>query len=402
MRISVDDIRSAAAVIAGAVENTPCRHSLVLSQMAGCDVFLKFENLQFTASFKERGALNKLTSLGEAERTCGVIAMSAGNHAQGVAYHASRLGIPATIVMPQGTPHVKVRQTQHFGVRVVLHGEGLEEAAAHARALGDAEGLTFIHPYDDEKIIAGQGTVALEMLDAVAHLDTLVVPVGGGGLIAGCAVAAKAVNPAIHIVGVETELYPSMQQALAGLPIHCGGQTIAEGIAVKAPGGLTLAIARELVDEVLTVRESDIERAIGLLVDVEKTVAEGAGAAALAAVMAHGDHFAGRTCGLILSGGNIDTRLFAGILTRELVREGRVTHLRIGIADRPGALADVARIIADGQGNILEVQHQRMFPEVPAKLAELDIVVETMDRGHVRDIEDRLTAAGYALNKMTP
>jgi len=400
MSLDISDIRSAAAQLAGVIVDTPCLHARTLSEITGATVYLKFENLQFTGSFKDRGALVKLLSLPKAARRRGVIAMSAGNHAQGVAYHAQRLGIPATIVMPQGTPNVKVRQTRHFGPRVLLEGESLDAAAAFAHDMAKREKLTFIHPYDDPLIVAGQGTVALEMLSARPDIDTLLVPVGGGGLIAGCAVAAEGLGGEVTVVGVETELYPSMRQAFDGTPGECGGQSIAEGIAVKAPGKLTLALSRERVKDVLLVRESEIERAISLLVTIEKTVVEGAGAAPLAALLAYPETFRGRTVGLILSGGNIDSRLLSSILMRELIRDGRITRMRIEISDRPGVLAAVAGIIGAANGNILEVQHQRMFPDVPAKLAEVDIVVETLDREHVGKIEEQLEAEGFRVREL--
>ena len=326
MPVTIDDIRAAARRIAGAVEQTPCVHSRTLSRLVGAEVFLKFENLQFTASFKERGALNKLLSLGEAERRRGVIAMSAGNHAQAVAYHAARLGIPATIVMPRGSPNTKIKNTQVHGATVVLEGENLFEAGKHARELAARDNLVFVHPYEDPLIIAGQGSVGLEMLAAVPDLDLIVVPVGGGGLIAGIATAAKALKPSIRIFGVESRNYPSMHQRLAGIPVECGGDTIAEGIAVKDVGATALSIIRERVDEVLVVEEETIERAVVALIEIEKTVAEGAGAAGLAALLQHGARFAGRRVGIPISGGNIDSRVLASVLMRGLVRDSRLRH----------------------------------------------------------------------------
>jgi len=400
MGVTIDDIRRAAETIAGTVERTPCRVSRRLSDLTGATVVLKFENLQHTGSFKDRGALVKLNSLSAEERARGVIAVSAGNHAQGVAYHAQQLGIPATIVMPEGTPHVKVRQTESYGANIMQHGDTLDAAAELAESQRTRHDLVFIHPYDDPLIIAGQGTVALEMLAQHPALDTLIVPIGGGGLISGCAIAAKALKPDLRIVGVETELYPSMYQLVHGEPIHCGGQSIAEGIAVKAPGAHTAAVVRELVDDLLLVPEEQIEIAIEHLVVAEKTVVEGAGAAALAAVLADPGRFRGATVGLILTGGNIDTRLLSSILMRGLMRSGRITRMRVEIDDRPGVLAQVAQIIGEGRGNILEVAHQRMFPDVPAKLAELDVVIETRDRVHVRDIETRLRSAGFMVREL--
>ena len=387
-KVSYEDIRRAQAQMAGFVVETPCANSLTLSRITGAEVFLKFENLQFTGSFKDRGALIKLLQLDEAARAKGVIANSAGNHAQGVAYHAQRLGIPATIVMPVGTPNVKVRQTRELGADVVLQGETVDEAALSAEAIRDQRQLTYIHPYNDAAIIAGQGTVALEMLAAAPQIDTLVVPIGGGGLIAGNAIAARAINPEIEIIGVESQLYPSAYQARHGLANDCGGQTIAEGIAVAQPGSLTLPVI------------DDIERAIDLLITVEKTVTEGAGAAGLAALLAYPERFRGRVVGLILCGGNIDTRMLSSILMRGLIREGRITRMRVEISDRPGALAKVAQLVGEAGGNILEVQHQRNFPGVPAKLAELDLVLETRDRDHIHELTSALRAAGYKVREL--
>jgi threonine dehydratase len=393
--VTFADIEAAAGLLAGRVARTPTLLSRTLSQELGCTVWVKFENLQFTASFKERGALVKLASLSADERRRGVIAMSAGNHAQGVAYHAGKLGIPATIVMPSFTPYTKVRHTQGHGARVVLHGDTLAEAGEEARRLAQAEGLVFVHPYDDPAIVAGQGTVALEMLQDAPGIDTLVVPVGGAGLISGCAVAAKAIKPAIRVVGVETAGYPALYQHLHGQPVTVGGETIAEGIAVRDTGALPLAVCRRLVDEVVLVDEEHIERAIVMFLEIEKTVTEGAGAAGLAAILAQREAFAGRTVGVVLTGGNIDTRLLASILMRGLVRDGRIVRLRIKINDRPGALAAVATQIGLTGGNIIEVQHQRLFGGVAAKGAELDIILETRDRAHVREIMDALAGHGY-------
>ena len=401
MPVSIVDVRRAAAALLGAVVRTPCLRSPTLSAMTGAEVFVKFENLQFTGSFKERGALWRLLALAPEERRRGVIAMSAGNHAQGVAYHAQRLGVPATVVMPKGSPNVKIRQTRAFGATLEIEGDTLDEAAAHARRLERERGLVFVHPYDDPRIVAGQGTVGLEMLEDAPELDCIVVPVGGGGLIAGVAVAARALKPGIEILGVESELYPSMRAALSGESVECGGQTLAEGIAVKAPGALTRRLVRELVDEVRTAPEAEIEKAIAVFLEIEKTVAEGAGAAGLAAMFADPAHFRGRRVGLVLSGGNIDMRLLASLLMRGLVRDGRVARLRIEIADRPGALAAVAAAIGEMQGNILEVLHQRMFSDVPAKLADLDVVVETRDRAHIRELVERLQADGYPVRILT-
>ena len=393
--ISLTDIQSAAAAIKGAVERTPCLASRTLSKLTGADVRVKFENLQFTASFKERGALNKLLNLSVEERKRGVIAMSAGNHAQGVAYHAGRLGIPATIVMPAFTPFVKVRHTRDFGANVVLQGETLAEAASHARELAEREKFVFVHPYDDPYVMAGQGTIALEMLEDMPDLEMLVIPVGGGGLIAGNAVAAKAIKPSISIIGVEAAGYPALYQTLHGQPVQVGGDTIAEGIAVRDIGAAPLAVCKTLVDEVLLVEETGIERAIALFLEIEKTVAEGAGAAGLAAMLTHPDKFRGKKVGLILCGGNIDTRLLASILMRNLVRDGRIVRLRIKIPDRPGMLAKVTSVIGEAGANIMEVSHQRLFGHVEAKSTDLDVVMETRDRPHVDVVIAKLTASGF-------
>jgi len=397
LAVTVDDIHAAARAISGAVEHTPTRHSRTLSDIAGCEVWLKFENLQFTASFKDRGALNKLLSLSAEERVRGVIAMSAGNHAQGVAYHAGRLGIPATIVMPLGTPFSKVKHTKGFGARVVLEGATLSESAKAARKIGAEEHLTLIHPYDDPKTIAGQGTVAFEMLFDAPHLDTIVVPVGGGGLISGIAVAAKALKPEIEIYGVQTRAYPSMYNVVKGEKLPCSGQTMAEGIAVKDPGALTSAIVRELVKDILLVGENEIEHSIAALLEIEKTVVEGAGAAPYAAIAAYPELFAGRKVGLVLSGGNIDMRLLSNVILRELSREGRILSLVIEIVDRPGVLAQVATLVGEAGGNILEVVHNRMATDTSAKLAHLGMTVEARDADHAQEIRSRLEAAGFKL-----
>jgi threonine dehydratase len=380
--ISLADIRAAAQRVSGAIEHTPCLHSRTLSKLTGAEVFLKFENLQFTASFKERGALNKLLSLSAAERSRGVIAMSAGNHAQAVAYHAARLGIPALIVMPKGSPNTKIRNTGIHGASVVLEGENLFEAGKHARALAARDNLVFVHPYEDPLIIAGQGTVGLEMLEAVPDLEILVVPVGGGGLISGIATAARAINPGIAIYGAESQNYPSMYQRLNGLPVECGGDTIAEGIAVKDVGATALEIIKALVKEVLVVKEETIERAVVALIEIEKTVAEGAGAAALAALLEHPALFSGKRVGLPISGGNIDSRVLASVLMRGLVRDARLVRLRVTMPDVSGSLAKVAALIAEAGGNIVEVQHQRVFGAASVKSPEVEFLVETHDRTH--------------------
>ena len=393
--VTLEDVEFAAARIGDAVVHTPCLRSETLSRIAKADVWVKFENLQFTASFKERGALNTLLQLTDEERRRGVIAMSAGNHAQGVAYHAGRLGIPATIVMPSFTPNTKVEHTRGHGARVVLHGDTLAEAATEAHRLADAGKLVFVHPYDDPRIIAGQGTIALEMLQDAPEIDTIVAPVGGGGMIAGCAVAARGLKPDIKVIGVETTSYQAMHQLLAGEPVTAGGDTIAEGIAVRDIGKTPLAIAKALLDQVLTVDEVAIEHAIALFLEVEKTVAEGAGAACLAALLSHPQHFIGRKVGLVLSGGNIDTRLLASVLLRGLVRDGRIVRLRLMIGDLPGQLARVSGLIGKAGGNIVEVQHQRLFGAVVAKRTELDVTVETRGRDHARELVEALSAEGF-------
>ena len=389
------DIKQAAARIDSAVIDTRFEHSRTLSSILGTEVWLKFENLQFTSSFKERGALNKLMQLSDAERELGVVAMSAGNHAKAVAYHAQRLGIPATIVMPTSTPNVKVEDTENFGARVVLHGETLDEASAHAHLLEEQQNLVFIHPYDDQQIIAGQGTVALEMLSANPDLDTLIVPIGGGGLIAGCAIAAKALRPDIRIIGVEVEGYPSAWNLLHGEHSMRGGSTVAEGIAVKSPGKLTMGVIRDLVDDIEIVSEESIEEAIYLLLTIEKTVAEGAGAAALAALIQSPDKFRERKTGVIISGANIDSRILASVLMRRLARKGRIVRYLIKIEDLPGSLSDVTEIIGDMGGNILEVFHQRLFGTIPVRKADLYITVETRDSSQSQRIQDQLRERGY-------
>ena len=393
--IALADIRAAGARIAGAVAQTPCTYSRTLSKIAGADVWLKFENLQFTASFKERGALNRLLALSEAERAKGVIAMSAGNHAQGVAYHAQRLGIPATIVMPSFTPITKVQHTEEFGARVMLKGETLAEAGAFAQQLCREEGLTFIHPYDDDKVIAGQGTVALEMLEAAPELDTLIVPIGGGGLICGMAIAAKAVKPDIRLFGVESELYPGMARAMGKETGPSGGSTVAEGIAVEAISDRAKTIVARLVDDVLLVGEAEIEHALTLLLDVEKTLAEGAGAVGLAALLKEPARFAGRKVGLVLSGGNIDPRILAQVILRELSRAGRISTFHVELTDRPGSLAKIATVIGDAGGNIIEVLHNRLSTDLSVKNVAVDITVETRDAHHRDAIGRTIADAGF-------
>jgi len=392
--LSLTDIQAAARQIDGAVVRTPLLASRTLSALTGAEVFLKFENLQFTASFKERGALNKLLSLSPAERARGVIAMSAGNHAQGVAYHAARLGIRAVIVMPRGTPNTKIHGTQVLGAEVRLEGGTLAEAAASARMLADTEKFVFVHPYDDPLVVAGQGTVALEILAAQPDLDCLVVPIGGGGLVAGMATAARAIRPDIEVFGVESKTYSAMYQRVHGLPVSVGGDTIAEGLAVRDVGELPLAIVKALVKEILLVEEDTIERAIVALVELEKTVAEGAGAAGLAALLAHGDRFAGKKVAIPLCGGNIDTRVLASVLMRGLVRDGRLVRLLVALPDISGSLAKVATLIGEAGGNIVEVQHQRVFGIASVRTPEVEFVVETRDQAHTAALVARLEAAG--------
>jgi threonine dehydratase len=393
--VTLDDVRRAAKILEGAVVKTPCDRSYTLSHELGADLWLKYENLQFTASYKERGALVRLTALSADERRRGVIAMSAGNHAQGVAYHAGRLGIPATIIMPEGTPSVKAENTKRWGAHVILEGRTLEDAAAFARAYGEQHGLVFVHPYNDPLVIAGQGTVALEMLEAAPDLEVLIVPVGGGGLVAGMAVAAKAIKPSIEVIGVEAALYPSMYNVIKGTHLPTRGDTLAEGIAVADPGAIAGGLIRELVDDIVLVSETDLERATFALLMIEKTVVEGAGSAGLAAVMADRQRWRGRKCGLVLTGGNIDPRLLASVLTRELAREGRLSRLTIDIPDRPGELSRVSAVLGQAGANIVEVYHQRVFTDLPARGTELNLVIETRDRSHLEGVLARLEASGY-------
>ncbi len=389
------DIEAAAARLHGQVLDTPCVASQTLSQLTGCEVFLKFENLQYTASFKERGACNKLSQLTPAERARGVVAMSAGNHAQGVAYHAQRLGLRAVIVMPRFTPGVKVERTRGFGAEVILHGDTLDEARAHALALAESQGLVLVHPYDDEAIIAGQGTVALEMLRAQPDLDTLVVAVGGGGLIAGMATVAKALKPGIEVVGVQTRPFPAMVNAIQGTQHPQGSTTIAEGIAVGTPGRLTQAIVRERVDELMLVDEGDIEQAIVMLLEIEKTLVEGAGAAGLAALLKQPARFAGRKVGLVLCGGNIDPLVLASIIERGMVRAGRLARVRVGARDVPGSLARITATVAAAGANIDEVHHQRAFSLQPVQNVDIELVLQTRNRLHLAEVLQALRAAGF-------
>jgi threonine dehydratase len=394
--LSLADIRAAAAAIAGAVLKSPMRHSRTLSEIAGAEIYLKFENRQFTASFKERGALNRLLALSPEERRRGVVAMSAGNHAQGVAYHAGRLGIPATIVMPVTTPFTKIRHTRNFGATVLVEGRDLNEAAAVARKLEAENSLVFVHPFDDPRVIAGQGTVGLEMVEEFPDLDTLIVPVGGGGLIAGCAIAAQALKPGIEIYGVQSELYPAMRAALHGEAPPPPGmiQTVAEGIAVKQPGAVTAPIVRALVKDILIAREAEIEHALALILEIEKTLVEGAASAALAALLAAPARFRKRKVGLVMSGGNIDMRLLSNLILRELAREGRILSLTVELEDRPGQLALVAEMVGQAGGNILEVNHNRMMTGTPLKSASLSLVIEARDAEHATEIRRKLEDAG--------
>lgn len=395
MTVTIDTIRHAAEAIRDGIHHTRCDHARTLSEMTGAELHLKFENHQFTAAFKERGALNRLLALTPEERRRGVIAMSAGNHAQAVAYHASRLGIHATIVMPRHTPNLKVTNTRRFGATVHVEGAGVAEAGEYAQRLAAEHGYVFVHPYDDEAVIAGQGTIALEMLADVPGLDTLVVPIGGGGLISGMAVAARAIKPDIEIVGVQTERFPTMKQACAGQPIATGPPTIAEGIAVKKPGEHTLPLVRDRVSEILLVDEPDLEQAILLLLEIEKTVVEGAGAAGLAAVLAHPERFRERRVGLVLCGGNIDLLALSSVIQRGLVRTERVARVRVGVPDVPGALADLTRLLADHNAGIIQIAHQRQFTDLPLRAVEVEVTLETLGGDHLAEVLTALRDSGY-------
>ena len=392
---SLENIRQAAKTIFPQAADTPCRYSRQLSYIAGATVILKYENLQFTGSFKDRGALVKLLSLTADQRKQGIIAMSAGNHAQAVAYQAQRLGIPAVIVMPCFTPNIKVERTRSFGAEVIFHGETLDDSIILGRQIAQERDLNIVHPYDDEQIIAGQGTIALETLATHPDLEVLLVPVGGGGLISGNAIAAKSLCPQIKIIGIQTKRFPSMLKALQGEPIVCGRSTMAEGIAVKTPGKLTLSIIRELVDDILLVDEEEIEEAVRLLLEMEKTVVEGAGAAGLAALLKYRDRFLGRKVGIILSGGNIDLPILAEIVQRSMVRSGRLVKLEVEIRDVPGVLANVTRYIGETGANIVEVHHQREFSCLPLQSADLELVLMTRGLTHLEQIIEILTKAGY-------
>ncbi len=396
--VSLSDIEAAAARIAGNVVRTPTLHSITLSALTGAQVYLKFENLQFTAAYKERGALNKLLLMPEAARAKGVIAASAGNHAQALAYHGARLGVPVTIVMPIPTPTVKITQTEGHGATVVLHGETFDAAYDFARTLEVERGLTFVHPFDDVDIVAGQGTIALEMLVDAPQIDVFAVPIGGGGLLSGVGTAAKALKPGIEIVGVQAEMFPSMYSLMNGLDMPSEGETLAEGIAVKYPGLITREMVRTLADDIVLVSERDLEKAVSLLLQIEKTVVEGAGSAGLAALLAHPDRFRGKTVGVILCGGNIDTRLLANVLLRDLARSGRLARLRIRLQDRPGALFHVAQVFHEQAVNIIEVYHQRVFTSLPAKGLITDIECETRGPEHLARLMTALCDAGYEVS----
>ena len=393
--LSLGDIELAATRLHGHLLDTPCVESRTLSQVTGAQVFLKFENLQYTASFKERGACNKLAQLSADERKRGVIAMSAGNHAQGVAYHAQRLGIRAVIVMPRFTPGVKIERTCGFGAEVVLHGDTLEEARTHALELAEKQGLVFVHPYDDEAVVAGQGTVALEMLRVLPDLDTLVIAVGGGGLIAGMATAAKAIQPGIEIIGVQTSRFPAMVNAIKGTHHPEGTSSIAEGIAVGTPGNITRAIIARLVDDMLLVDEGDIEQAMVMLLEIEKTLVEGAGAAGLAALLKYPARFAGKRVGLVLCGGNIDPLLLAAIIERGMVRAGRLARITVSARDVPGSLAKITATVAEAGANINEVHHQRAFTMLAAQNVEIEMVIQTRGREHIAQVIAALNTAGF-------
>jgi len=394
------DVRAAAARIQGHVVRTPTLHSKTLSAITGAEIWLKFENLQFTAAYKERGALNALLLLSDEQRRRGVIAASAGNHAQGLSYHGTRLGVPVTIVMPRTTPTVKITQTESVGGKIVLEGETFDDAYAHARVMEAQLGLTFVHPFDDPHVAAGQGTVALEMLADVPELDMLAVPIGGGGLLTGMGTAARAINPDIGLIGVQAALFPSMFNKLKHRDLPCGGDTLAEGIAVKEPGVFTSAALAGLVDDIVLVDEAHLEQAVSLLLQIEKTVVEGAGAAGLAAVMANRDIFAGRKVGIVLCGGNIDTRLLANVLLRDLARSGRLGRLRITLQDRPGALFKVVEEFNRHQVNILEVWHQRIFTSLPAKGLTAEIECEARDREQIDRLVEALRARGYQVEQV--
>ena len=398
--LTLADVRAAHDRIRDAIVATPTLHSKTLSQLTGANIYLKFENLQFTAAYKERGALNALLLMPEEARNRGVIAASAGNHAQGLSYHGTRLGVPVTIVMPKTTPTVKVMQTEAVGGKVVLEGEKFDDAYKHARLLEKELGLTFVHPFDDPKVAAGQGTVALEMLQDFPEIDSLVVPIGGGGLLSGMGTAARGINPAIELVGVQAELYPSMYALLNNKQMPCEGDTLAEGIAVKVPGEFASKVIRDIVDDVVLVSEPELETAVSLLLQIEKTVVEGGGAAGLAAVMANPEKFKGKNVGIVLSGGNIDTRLLANVLLRDLARSGRLARLRITLQDRPGALYKVMKLFNEHNINIIEIYHQRIFTTLPAKGLITDIECEARDAEQLQGLVDSLKHAGYKVERV--
>ncbi len=398
--LTIDDVRAAAARIEGQVVRTPMMHSKTLSAISGAEIWLKFENQQFTAAYKERGALNALLQLSEERRERGVIAASAGNHSQGLSYHGTRLGVPVTIVMPKTTPTVKVMQTESVGGMVEQYGETFDEAYAHARKLEKERGLTFVHPFDDPVVAAGQGTVALEMLEDESDFDCLVVPIGGGGLMSGMATVAKTLNPDIEMIGVQAKLFPSMYARVNGKDMACGGDTLAEGIAVKAPGEFTAGIIAKLVDDILLVSEPDLEHAVSLLLQIEKTVVEGAGAAGLAAVLGNQGRFAGKKVGLVLCGGNIDTRLLANVLLRDLARSGRLARLRVTLQDRPGALYKVMKEFHAHNVNIIEIYHQRIFTTLPAKGLITDIECEARDGQQIDALIATLRSLGYEVEQV--
>lgn len=395
MTVTIADIHAARTALEGQVVRTPMLYAPKLSELTGAQIWVKYENMQVTNSFKDRGAYIRLSKLTDAQKQAGVIAMSAGNHAQAVAYHAKRLRIPATIVMPQFTPFTKVERTKAHGAEVVLSGETLDDAKATVEQMIAERGLTLVHPYDDYDVIAGQGTIALEMLEEVPDLDVLVIPIGGGGILAGNAISARALNPDIELIGVEAELYPSMYNLIRGKEMKCGGTTLADGIAVKSAGAKTSVIIKEMANDVRLVSEAQIERAVNAYFSHQKTSAEGAGASPLAAVMADPDYFKGRKVGLILCGGNIDPRIMASVIYRELERELRIVNIRVTIDDRPGVLAAIATIIGATGANILEVAHSRMFLEVSAKGAELDFMIETRGPDHVDEVVEQLETAGF-------
>ncbi len=400
MAVTADQIRDTAVRLDGQIIRTPMLEAPMLSRNLGCELFLKLECLQHTSSFKARGALNAMLGLNDKQRQLGVIAMSAGNHAQAVAYHAEHMGIPATIVMPAQTPFAKVARTRAFGAKVVLEGRNLNECEGTVNALIQEHGLTLIHPYDNELVMMGQGTAGLEMLSDQPDLDILVVPIGGGGLMGGIATIARDMRPNIKIYGVQTELYPSMKLAVERKEINCGGETLAEGIAVKKPGGVTLPVVDALVDEILLVDERDLEWAVGALIEQQRVVSEGAGAAGIAAIHANPALFAGKKVGVVICGGNIDPRLLASILNRNMAVDGRIARLRIDISDEPGMLAAISTTIGKCGGNIVEIYHQRLFYDVPAKLAKIDAVIETRGPDHVDEIIAALRAAHFQVRQL--